>query len=539
MGYTNSSLVSYTKLSPNHSGQRTHAIDRITPHCVVGQLSAESICGCFTSTDRDASCNYGIGTDGRVSLCVEEKNRSWCSSSSANDQRAITIECASDSTAPYAFNDAVYNTLIKLCTDICQRNGKSKLIWLADKDTTLNYTPASEEMVLTVHRWFANKSCPGDWMYARMGDLAAKVTANLGGTTATAGTTTTAATETVTSFPAVPFTVKVIIDDLNYRSEPSMSGTVNGQTGKGVFTITEVSNGWGRLKSGAGWIYLENPSYCTVLGSTASSTAAAATSATASANTTSDEETIWNTLFAFIGNAYGTAGLMGNLYAECGLKSNNLQNNGNTKLGMTDAEFTAAFDSGAYAEDTFIHDGYGYGLAQWTYYSRKQALLAYAKSSGKSIGDLSMQLGFLCKELSGYTSVLNTLKNATSVREASDVVLTKYERPADQSEAVQVKRAGYGQTYYDKYAGSSVKEETASATTEAATESSCPFLVRVSIDDLNIRTGPGTNYDRTGKYTGKGVFTITAVESGQGSTAGWGKLKSGAGYISLDYAVKI
>lgn len=96
MAYTNSSLVSYTKLSPNHSGQRTHSIDRITPHCVVGQLSAESICGCFTSPSRQASCNYGIGTDGRISLCIEEKNRSWCSSSNANDQRAITIECASD-----------------------------------------------------------------------------------------------------------------------------------------------------------------------------------------------------------------------------------------------------------------------------------------------------------------------------------------------------------------------------------------------------------------------------------------------------------
>ena len=108
MGYTNSSLVVYTKLSPNHSGQRTHSIDRITPHCVVGQLSAESICGCFTSPDRQASCNYGIGPDGRVALCVEERNRSWCSSSAANDQRAITIECASDAKEPYAMTAAVY-----------------------------------------------------------------------------------------------------------------------------------------------------------------------------------------------------------------------------------------------------------------------------------------------------------------------------------------------------------------------------------------------------------------------------------------------
>ncbi len=172
-------MVAYTRLSPNHSGQRTHSIDRITPHCVVGQLSAESICGCFTSPSRQASCNYGIGTDGKVSLCVEEKNRSWCSSSNANDQRAVTIECASDKTEPYAMNSKVYDSLIKLCTDICRRNGKKKLLWLGDRNKTLNYTPKSDEIVLTVHRWFANKSCPGDWLYARLGDLAAKVTAAL------------------------------------------------------------------------------------------------------------------------------------------------------------------------------------------------------------------------------------------------------------------------------------------------------------------------------------------------------------------------
>lgn len=178
---SNSGLVVYTKLSPNHSGQRTHSIDRITPHCVVGQLSCESICGCFTSPDREASCNYGIGTDGRISLCVEEKNRSWCSSSNANDQRAVTIECSSDKTAPYAMTDAVYAALIDLCTDICKRNGKSKLLWFGDKNKTLVYEPKADEMIITVHRWFANKSCPGDWLYNRLGDLAAKVTSRLGG----------------------------------------------------------------------------------------------------------------------------------------------------------------------------------------------------------------------------------------------------------------------------------------------------------------------------------------------------------------------
>ena len=180
MPYTNSPMVSYTKLSPNHSGQRIHSIDHIMPHCVVGQCSVETLGTVFLPKSRQASSNYGIGVDGRVGMYVEEKNRSWCSSSAANDQRAVTIECASDSKAPYAFKDVVYEKLIQLCVDICKRNGKSKLLWLGDKDKTLGYTPAPDEMVLTVHRWFANKSCPGDWMYARMGDLAEKVTAALG-----------------------------------------------------------------------------------------------------------------------------------------------------------------------------------------------------------------------------------------------------------------------------------------------------------------------------------------------------------------------
>lgn len=179
---SNSKLVSYTRLSPNHSGLRTHAIDRITPHCVVGQCSVETIGNIFAPTSREASSNYGIGVDGRVGMYVEEKNRSWCSSSNANDQRAVTIECASDTYEPYAMNSKVYDTLVNLCTDICRRNGKTKLLWLGDKNRTLNYSPKPNEMVLTVHRWFANKSCPGNWLYARLGDLANKVTANLHGT---------------------------------------------------------------------------------------------------------------------------------------------------------------------------------------------------------------------------------------------------------------------------------------------------------------------------------------------------------------------
>lgn len=184
MAYTNSPLVDCTVKSPNHSGKRTHKIDRITPHCVVGQLSAERIGECFPE-GREASCNYGIGTDGRVCLIVDEANRSWCSSSSSNDQRAITIECSSDKTHPYAMNSAVYNKLVELCADICKRNGITKLLWLGDKDTSLAYTPKKGEAILTAHRWFANKSCPGDWLYSRYPQLAEAVNKKLGSSGAT------------------------------------------------------------------------------------------------------------------------------------------------------------------------------------------------------------------------------------------------------------------------------------------------------------------------------------------------------------------
>ena len=432
MAYTNSPLVSYTKLSPNHSGQRTHSIDRITPHCVVGQCPVETLGNIFAPTSRQASCQYGIGVDGRVGMYVEEKNRSWCSSSNANDQRAVTIECASDTEAPYAFKDVVYNKLIELCVDICKRNGKSKLLWLGDKTKTLNYTPKSDEMVLTVHRWFANKSCPGDWLYNRLGNLATAVTKQLGGA---------------------------------------------------VDTKTE--------------------------GKTTSS---------------DNAKTIWDFLIGKGLNAYAVAGIMGNLKAESGLNPQNLQNTYEKKLGYTDATYTTAVDNGSYTN--FVKDSAGYGLAQWTYWSRKQNLLKYAQSKGKSIGDLAMQLEFLWKELQGYTGVMNTLKSATSVKQASDAVLTGYEKPANQGESVKTQRAGYGQAYYEKYAQN------------GSTGVTVPYLVRITASVLNIRKQPTTASAITGSIKDKGVYTIVEEATGAGATK-WGKLKSGAGWISLDYTKKV
>lgn len=434
MTYTNSPLVVHTNLSPNHSGLRNHAIDTITIHCVVGQVTVESLGSWFARPSTEASSNYGVDKDGRIGMYVEEKNRSWCSSSASNDNRAITIEVASDTYYPYAVTNAAYEGLLKLVTDICKRNGIKALKWKADP----SLIGQSDKQNMTVHRWFANKSCPGEYLYSRHGAIAAEVNKRLGavskpvdtdlqasslkdlseeqviekvGTLFTAdqkssgilasvslaqfilesgygkselaqkannlfgmkkslsgntwkgstwdgssvykketqeydGTKYITITSEFRKYPNIlksitdhsayllgamngskaryaglkgekdykkaitiiknggyatsptyieklcfiiekwgltkfdlvttstgsdPFTVKVLIDDLNYRSEPSMLGAVKGQTGKGIFTIMEVKNGWGRLKSGAGWIYIDNPEYCTINSSVTSS----------------------------------------------------------------------------------------------------------------------------------------------------------------------------------------------------------------------------------------------------------------------------
>ena len=168
---SNSSLVDYVKISPNKTVPRNHTIDTITIHCVVGQCSVETIGAIFAPVSRQASSNYGIGPDGRIGMYVEEKDRSWCSSSSANDNRSVTIECASDKTPPYTINNTVYNTLIELCADICRRNNIKKLIWKADK----SLIGQAGKQNLTVHRWFSNTACPGDYIYGKLGQVAKDV----------------------------------------------------------------------------------------------------------------------------------------------------------------------------------------------------------------------------------------------------------------------------------------------------------------------------------------------------------------------------
>ena len=163
-----------------------------------------------------------------------------------------------------------------------------------------------------------------------------------------------------------------------------------------------------------------------------------------------NESHIWAVLYAEIGNPYGVAGLMGNLYAESGLLPNNLQDSYESILGYSDVSYTQAVDSGSYG--SFAGDSAGYGLAQWTVAGRKAPLLAFAEARGCSIADLDMQLAFLCDELeTSFPGVLATLRNASSVREASDCVLFRFEAPYDQSESVQAQRAANGSVYYSRY----------------------------------------------------------------------------------------
>ena len=447
MAYTNSGLVEYTKLSPNHSGQRTQAIDRISPHCVVGQCTIESLGGIFANAAYQASSNYGIDKDGRVGMFVEEKNRSWCTSSNANDQRAVTIECASDTFHPYRMNDAVYQKLITLCTDICKRNGKRKLLWFGDKNKTLAYSPAADEMVITVHRWFANKACPGDWLYSRLGDLAQKVTAHLGSDNVVETPTKTSGLQATALKSLAESDVIKKIGSL-FTADMKKSGIL-ASVSLAQF-ILESGYGKSELAQNANNIFGMK---CNLSGKTWSGS-------------------VWD------GKSVYTK---------------------QTKEQNTDGNFvtiTADFRKYPCIEDSIAdHSAYLLGAKN----GRK---LRYKGLKG-------------CADYRKAAQIIKDGGYATSITYVSRLC-----------EIIEQ----WNLTQYD------IK---GTENTEKAVEPDVPFLVRVNIDDLNIRNGPGINYSRTGRFTGKGVFTIVEVQKGQGSLAGWGRLKSGAGWISLDYTRRV
>ena len=490
MGYTNSSMVAYTKLSPNHSGQRTHAIDRISPHCVVGQCTAEGLGDWFNKSSTQASSNYGIDKNGRVGLYVEEKNRSWCTSSNANDQRAITIECASGTSEPYEMNDAVYATLIKLCTDICKRNGKKKLLWFADKDKSLNYNPASDEMVITVHRWFANKSCPGNWLYARLGDVATKVTANLGGTSASSKGT------QATTFK-----------NLTEQQAAAKIGTLCQADMKTSGILASVSAAQFILESGYGKSELaQNANNCFGMKTSLS------------------------------GNTWSGSTWDG--------KSKYTKSTQEEYTAGTKTTITADFRKYPCIEDSIAdHSAYLLG-------AKNGSKLRYDGLKGCTDYKKAAQI----IKSGGYATSSTYVSNLCSIIERFN--LTQYDKAtaADTTQWYRVRKSwsdsksqlgaykilDNAKACADKNPGYSVFDANGKKIYPVEdTTTKVPFTVKVSITDLNIRTGPGTNYSKVGWYTGIGIFTIVDVKTGQGSTTGWGRLKSGAGWISLDYCTRV
>lgn len=306
---SNSPLISYTKISPNKTSPRNHAIDTVTIHCMAGNLSVESCGELFAKASRKASSNYGIGTDGRIARYVDEADRSWCSSNAANDNRAITIEVANDGGAETGWHvsDKALNALIELLADICKRNNIKKLLWKGDK----KLIGQVDKQNMTVHRWFAAKACPGDYLYNLHSEIAAQVNKRLGSATGTSESGSNSSEniyrvrksvddsktqigaykslsnakkqadanpgyfvfdkDGVKIYPVVTqqtsaptsYRVRVTVTGLRIRKTPTTAeNNVVGYIAPGVYTIVDEKDGWGKLKSGKGWISLQYAKKC-------------------------------------------------------------------------------------------------------------------------------------------------------------------------------------------------------------------------------------------------------------------------------------
>lgn len=231
-----------------------------------------------------------------------------------------------------------------------------------------------------------------------------------------------------------------------------------------------------------------------------------------------NEEKIWNYLYEKIGNAYGVAGLAGNLQAESGLNPKNMENYYESRLGFTDETYVQAIDNGTYTKEQFIYDQAGFALCQWTYWTRKKALYEYVKSKGVSIGDLEAQLEFLHQELStSYKGVLSTLKNATSILEASNAVLFKFENPADQSASVQSYRMRLGQQLYNKYANKKVEE--VAQEVQSNTETDVVYTVKSGDTLSGIALKYNTTYQKLAEYNN--IVNPSIIHVGQQIRIPW------------------
>ena len=496
MGYSNSSLVAYMLLSPNHSGLRTEQIDRISPHCVVGQCTAEGLGDWFHKSSTQASSNYGIDKNGRIGLYVEEKNRSWCTSSNANDQRAVTIECASDKAEPYAMHQVVYERLVDLCEDICRRNGKKKLLWFGDKNKSLNYQPKADEMLITVHRWFANKSCPGDWLYARLGDLAAKVTSRL-----SSG-----------NVEVIPSGMQAgEFQGLTEEQVLAKVGPLFTADQKKSGILASVSMAQFILESGYGKSELAlGANNCFGM------------KKSLSGNTWSGS--VWDSVSIYkkktqeqkADGSYVTVTAEFRKYPNVG---DSIADHSAYLLGAKNGE-KLRYDGLKGCSDykkavQIIKDG-GYATSL-TYVEKLCSIIEKWKLTQYDVTGESL-------DMIKYYRVRKSWGDAASQLGAYSVF--------DNAKAMADKHLGY--KVYD-WNGKQMYPEVMSGAAGGMSNADCPFTVKVSVPDLNIRKGAGTDTAKTGKFTGVGVFTIVEVKNGKGAVKGWGKLKSGAGWISLDF----
>jgi N-acetyl-anhydromuramyl-L-alanine amidase AmpD len=478
----NKLLTPYNFTDKNSVGR----IKYIVIHYVGALGGAKANCQYYAGQYIGASAHYFVGFDGEIWQSVEDADIAW--------------HCGTSS-----YKHGACRNSNSIGIEMCVRKRSTASMGATDKDWY--FEDATVESTAELTRYLMDKYGVPASNVIRHYDVTGKICPN----------------------PYVYNCTQHVWDEFKKK----ISGNTAGNAPEENKQLYRVRKSWKDAKSQLGaYSVLENAKAACKDGYTVYDESGKAVYGAELQPATDAAGVIWAFLTGKGLNAYAAAGLMGNLYAESGLNANNLQNSYSKKFNMSDAEYTAAVDNGSYTN--FVHDKAGYGLAQWTYYSRKQALFDYAKAAAASIGDLNMQLAFLWQELQGYKSVMKVLKAATSVRAASDSVLTGYEKPADQSEAVQKKRAEYGQKYYDKYAA---RQQTAETPQAAAPK--VPFKVKVDITDLNIRTGAGTNYAKTGEKTGVGVFTITEVKEGKGADAGWGKLKSGAGWVSLDYCTRL
>lgn len=247
-----SKLAKISIPSPNRYSPRAYELSRISIHCMAGNLTVKRCGELFANPDREASSNYGIGSNGDCACYVDEKDGSWCTSNRDNDMRAITIEVANDGDEKTGWHvsDKAMDTLIDLLVDICKRNNKDTLVWFGDKEKSLAYKPKKNELLLTVHRWFANKACPGDYLYSKHPEIVGKVNRILG------------AKSTQNKIKAKSYKVKITADTLNVRKGAGTKYAIATKVKKNeVYTIVDEKSvsgtKWGKLKSGAGWISLK------------------------------------------------------------------------------------------------------------------------------------------------------------------------------------------------------------------------------------------------------------------------------------------